>query len=108
MEKVAPPAGRSSVEVSRPRFPDYFLILIGVGLSIHLGEMSGLKARLAQTTMSALLNALERSFPTLLFSSLGVVLLWPIFYTNQKMLGRKQELTWGEWLWGLAWLGALF
>src|SRR5262249_10523895 len=27
---------------------------------------------------------------------------------TQKITGRKQELTLGEWLWGLAWLGSLF
>jgi len=37
----------------------------------------------------------------------GVILLWPLFFTLQKTLGRAQGLTSAEWLWGLAWLGSL-
>src|SRR5262249_45706156 len=34
-------------------------------------------------------------------------LLWPVFYTVQKMVGRPQALSAGEWLWGVTWLGTL-
>jgi hypothetical protein len=35
----------------------------------------------------------------------GVLLLWPVFLALQRLRGRRQGLTFGEWLWVLAWLG---
>ncbi len=93
--------------MDKPRFPDYFFILTGLALSALLAGLSGLQVRSARASSSALMQALTQVFPTLLFLCLGVVLLWPVFYLTQRALGRTQELTWGEWLWGLAWLGAL-
>jgi hypothetical protein len=104
---TVPQAGKPSPEFTRPRFPDYVLMLVGVALSVFLADFSGLHARPSQLTYSTLVGALARVFPALLFLSLGVVLFWPIFYLNQKILGRRQELTWAEWLWGLAWIGSL-
>ena len=110
MAKVAPiPAKPIPVkpipEATRPHFVDYLLILLGAGLSVLLAELGGVQQPPAVPTASA---ALARGFVIVLFLSLGVVLLWPIFFLIQKILGRKQEMTWGEWLWGLAWLGAVF
>jgi hypothetical protein len=34
-------------------------------------------------------------------------LLWPLFYGTQRLLGRSQALSAGEWLWGFAWLGSI-
>jgi hypothetical protein len=105
---IAPAAPAKPLpEASRPRFLDYLLILLGLAASVFLGELSGLQARAAQPATSPLDGALERVFPKLLLLPLGVVLLWPLFFLSQKILGRKRELTWAEWLWGLAWLGSL-
>ena len=92
--------------VSRPRFLDYFLILLGSGLSLVLAELSGLRA--SAEPPGRLMHALLHIFPHLLFLPLGILLWWPLFFTTQKIFGRKQPLTIGEWLWGLAWLVALF
>jgi hypothetical protein len=91
---------------TRPRFLDYFLILLGSGFSLVLAEMSGLRA--TEETPGRFLGALMRVFPHLLFLPLGILLCWPMFYTTQKILGRQQTLTIAEWLWGLAWLADLF
>src|SRR5687767_10948176 len=92
---------------TRPRFLDYLLMVAGSALSILLADLSGLHARPPEATSSAVVSAIARTFPSLLFLGVGVVLLWPVFYMNQRILGRKEDLTWGEWLWGLAWLGYL-
>jgi hypothetical protein len=89
---------------SRPRWADYFLILCGSALSLFLAEMSGLKAIPAGASPGPLLQMVARLEPALLFLPQGIVLLWPLFYATQRLLGRQQALTAGEWLWGLAWL----
>jgi hypothetical protein len=111
MAKVVPMASapipvKPIPEATRPHFLDYLLILFGAGVSVLLAELGGVQEAPAQeSTASA---ALARGFFIALFLSLGIVLLWPIFFVLQKVMGRKQEMTWGEWLWGLAWLGAIF
>ena len=102
-----PAAGRAVAEGTRARFLDYFLILVGVALSLFLAQLSGLQAQPGQLINSGLQAAFIRIFPGLLLLPVGVILLWPIFFILQKILGRKQEMTWGEWLWGLAWLVSL-
>jgi hypothetical protein len=97
-----------SAAVSRPRVVDYFLLLCGCFLSVMLGEMSGLKAGTSTSAPPMLLEYLLRIFPQLLFLPIGIVLLWPLFCTTQRIVGRKQGLTIGEWLWGLTWLVTLF
>jgi hypothetical protein len=92
--------------ISRPRFLDYFLILLGSGLSMLLAEMSGLRA--GSESPGRFLASLLHIFPHLLFLPLGILLWWPVFFTTQKIFGRKQALTVAEWLWGLSWLVALF
>src|SRR5262249_22827588 len=47
------------------------------------------------------------SLPHMLFLPVGVLLLWPLFYLTQRLAGRTQPLSAGEWLWGVAWLGVL-
>ena len=93
---------------SRPRFLDYFLILLGSGLSMLLAQMSGLQAHAATEAPDRFLAAFLHIFPALLFLPLGILLWWPVFFTTQKIFGRKQGLTVAEWLWGLSWLVALF
>jgi hypothetical protein len=101
-------AASAPVIPSRPCFLDYFLILVGSGLSLWLAELSGLHAGTTSEIPDRFLAPLLRLFPHLLFLSLGILLWWPVFFTTQKIFGRQQALTVGEWLWGLAWLGALF
>ena len=43
----------------------------------------------------AVLDLLPR-LPALLLEPLGLVLLWPLFYATQWLLGRKQPLTWSD------------
>lgn len=104
MERTAPPAREPA---SQPRLLDYLCLLMGVGISALLADMSGLKMRLPEVPERAALTTILRVLPTLLFLPVGVVLLWPIFSMTQWLTGRSQGLTAGEWLLGLAWLGAL-
>jgi hypothetical protein len=93
--------------MSRPRLVDYFLILLGCGLSLILAELSGLKPVLPDSPLPAYRALVVKVVPQLLFLPAGILLMWPVFYTLQWLFGRAQSLTAGEWLWGLAWLGAL-
>lgn len=116
------------VPQSRPLLIDYLLIVLGFALSIYLAFLSELRladADVAQEAEAVDLKAsksgagasekpslFEPAFrataPLFLFLPLGVLLLWPFFYTIGWLAGRSQSLALGEWLWGLAWLVSLF
>jgi hypothetical protein len=91
---------------TRPRVVDFLLMFVGFGISALLAELSGVIV-VGDESSSVWLLAVQRILPTLLFLPVGVLLLWPVFYISQKVLGRQQPLTLAEWLWGLAWLGTL-
>lgn len=74
-------------------------------LSALLGHLSGL--RVETGSHNAWLLAWAQLFPVFLFVPVGIILLWPVFFATQKLFGRPQGLTSGEWLLGLAWLGAV-
>src|SRR5262249_24599751 len=90
---------------SRPRSIDYFFMLCGVSLSILLTDLCNMQP--TSDVSSPLVQRLLRVLPEMLLLPLGVLLLWPLFYLTQWALGRKEGITSGEWLWGVAWLGAL-
>ena len=100
-EPIARPA-----PVSRPTLVDYLLILAGAALSAFATPYSGLHVEPQPDAPPFVLRSLPL-LPALLLLPLGMVLLWPLFYGTQWVLGRKQPLTWGEWLWGISWLGHL-
>lgn len=91
----------------RPSRLDYFLILLGCALSLYLVELSGYQAHEAEDAALHVPLYVQRLLPRLLFLPLGILLFWPVFYGTQRILGRPQALTLGEWLWGVAWLAAV-
>jgi hypothetical protein len=90
----------------RPLWLDFFLILLGCAVSLLLTEISGLHAHATSET-PAEVRLLLPLLPRLLLLPVGILLFWPLFYLTQKIAGRKQPLSAGEWLWGVAWLGAV-
>lgn len=108
MRQRGPSPPGTPIVPSRPRFLDFFLILLGSGLSLLLAELSGLRAGTASESPGRFLAAILHIFPHLLFLPLGILLWWPVFFFTQKVFGRKQPLTVAEWLFGLSWLVALF
>jgi hypothetical protein len=96
-----------SLPVSRPTLVDYLLIFLGMCLSIVAGRYSGLHVEPHPDGPPFVTAHLLPWLPTFLLLPLGVLLLWPMFYGTQWLLGRKQPLTWGEWLWGISWVGHL-
>jgi len=102
-----PPPSRLTAPPSRPTIVDYSLILCGCVISLLLGEMSGLRAVMAAEP-PRVLQFLLRILLHVMLLPLGIILFWPAFYATQKLFGRKQGMTAGEWLWGLAWLATLF
>jgi hypothetical protein len=95
------------VSSTRPSWLDYFLILAGMASSLLLTEWSGFQAVETAQTPELVRKLLLRHLPALLFLPLGILLFWPVFYGTQRLAGRPQHLTAGEWLWGVAWLGAV-
>jgi hypothetical protein len=93
--------------VSRPTWLDYLFMLSGCGLSLFLAEVSGLRASGGEILPPALGQPLLNVLPALLLLPVGIILLWPLFYATQLVMGRPQHMTIGEWLWGVAWLLAL-
>jgi hypothetical protein len=90
----------------RPTWFDYVFILMGCGLSMALTDLSRFEAH-ATAGSPALPALVLRWLPHLLFLPLGLLLLWPLFFLTQKCAGRVHPLTPAEWLWGVAWLGAV-
>jgi hypothetical protein len=107
MPRTAEPEPVARPVSSRPTLVDFLLILAGVSVSAFAAPYSGLRVEpqpdIPPFVPPQLLNAL----PLFLLLPLGPLLLWPLFYCTQWVLGRRQPLTWGEWLWGISWLGHL-
>jgi hypothetical protein len=91
----------------RPTWLDFILILAGCSLSLLLTDLSGFQARETAATPLAAAQLALRPLPYMLFLPLGILLLWPLFYMVQRLGGRRQALSSGEWLWGFAWLAAV-
>jgi hypothetical protein len=96
-------APTAAAPVSRPRFLDFFLILIGCGISLFLARLPLLREPAPNGLPLA--AGVVPVLPALLRLPEGVLLLWPVFYLSQLVLRRSQSLTAGEWLWLFAWLG---
>jgi hypothetical protein len=96
----------------RPKWHDFLLLLLGISGSLLLTDMSGFRAAPGENTPAwwgtepAAVLLLHR-LPHLLFLPVGVLLLWPLFYLNQRIAGRHQPITVGEWLGWVTWLAAL-
>ncbi len=90
--------------MSRPGLVDYFLILAGCGLSLLLVEWSGLQAA---PPGEGAATAVWKILAYLLFLPQGMLLGWPLFFATQRLAGREQALSAGEWVWGVAWLGSV-
>jgi hypothetical protein len=91
---------------TRPRLLDYFLMLFGIWVSLFLTDWSRIRT-LPQPAAPILVQNLAKLHPYLLFLEPGILLMWPLFYCTQCILGRRQGLSAGEWLWSLAWLAML-
>jgi hypothetical protein len=100
MSRMPLPAA-APVPISRPNLLDYFLLLAGCGLSYILLRLEYVKINANASDTQTAADVLAG----LLRLAEGVILLWPIFFALQCVVGRHHGLTAGEWLWVLAWLG---
>ncbi len=91
----------------RPTLVDFVLLLAGASLSAYAAHFGGLRVEAQPDAPPAVARFVLPFLPQLLLLPLGILLLWPLFYATQWVQGRKQPLTWGEWLWGISWLGHL-
>ncbi len=92
---------------SRATWPDFFLLLFGCALSLLLTDLSGFRSYPGENTPRWVTELHPHSLAYALFLPVGILLLWPLFYLTQWIAGRKQAMTLGEWLWFVAWLGAI-
>ncbi len=108
-----PPASRTvSAPRAAPAAPpptrlDFFLIFLGVALSLYLVELAGYQTAKLEHAPAEVPAEVLKVLPTLPFLPLGVQLFWPVFYTGQRLRGRPATLSPAEWLWGVAWLASL-
>src|SRR4051812_35632894 len=88
-----------------PTLVDYFLLLLGAGLSLLLFPIgTPLKAEPGPPVPEPLAE-LFAALPQPLRLTEGIVLMWPFLYGTQRLRGRSQGLTSAEWLWVVSWLG---
>jgi hypothetical protein len=90
---------------SRPTLVDALFLLAGCALSLYLIGLNPLAAAPAEESPGPGLAALLAFLPAAMRLPEGVVLLWPVFFGTQRLLGRREALTGGEWLWVLSWVG---
>jgi hypothetical protein len=86
---------------------DYLLLLAGAGLSLYLIDLGPLSVEASGNITDPALKAGIEFLPRLLRLPEGVILLLPFFYLLQMILGRRDSLTAGEWLWLLSWVGTV-
>jgi hypothetical protein len=94
----------SPAAVPRPTLFDFLLIVLGFGLSLFLMQADSLRVTPAPSAPPFAASYLVPLLPQLLRLTEGVILLWPVFFAAQRLTGRKQAITSGEWLWVFAWL----
>jgi hypothetical protein len=90
---------------NRPNLLDCFLLLVGPALSLCLCRVPLFDVKPNGTITDPMILSFLPMLPTLLRLTEGLLLLWPLFYAGQRILGRTQGLTAVEWLWVFAWLG---
>jgi hypothetical protein len=95
----------TSGPASRPTLIDYLLLLAGAGLSLALIKLSPFSVEPSDAVTQRALRAAIPLLPRLLRLPEGVILLLPLFFATQFVLGRRDSLTAAEWLWLLSWCG---
>jgi hypothetical protein len=93
--------------VSRPSLVDYLLLLAGCSLSLLLLKLSPIRVEAGPRAGSGALHDLVEALPDPMRLPEGIILLWPLFFLTQRLLGRVEGLTGAEWLWVIAWLGVV-
>jgi hypothetical protein len=93
--------------VPRPTALDYLLILVGCSISLILNPLSGPTITPKANVPEWMVTYVMPILPLMLALPQGIILFWPIFYAVQRLLGRPQALSAGEWLLGVAWLGTV-
>lgn len=91
--------------LARPVAVDYFLLFIGVCLSLVLFELHPMKIVPGDGVRDPGMRELVGSLAVPLRLTEGIVLLWPFFFLTQRLRGRDEGLTAGEWLWIISWIG---
>jgi hypothetical protein len=92
---------------TRPYLLDYVFLLSGCGLSLYLMDLHPWTVEAEDYVTPYALRSAIAFLPRLTRLADGVILLFPLFFLPQFVLGRRQEIASGEWLWILAWFGTV-
>ena len=92
---------------TRPYLLDYLLLLAGLSLSLFLIDFSPLTIEPSEHLPHPALRSAVAFLPRLLRVPEGVILLFPLFFLPQFVLGRRFEIASGEWLWAFTWMGTV-
>ena len=89
-----------------PSLVDYFVLLLGLALSVFLCRAGPLPVA-PKDFVAAPLRPAVAALSDMMRLPEGVLLMWPIFLVTQRLRGRKQGLTSIEWLWIISWVGVV-
>src|SRR5205823_1967282 len=84
---------------------DYFLLLTGLALKLFFTRLPVLTVQPNADLTDPHARAFVELLPRLLRLTEGVVLLWPAFFSTQRLRGRKEPPTAAEGLWIVSWVG---
>jgi hypothetical protein len=90
---------------TRPYLLDYALLLGGFALSLYLMDLYRWTVVPEDYITDHALRSVIEFLPRLVRIPEGVILFFPLFFLPQFVLGRRQEIASGEWLWIIAWFG---
>jgi hypothetical protein len=100
MRQKPPPA-----PPTRPHLLDYFLLLGGFAVSLYLMDLHPWSVQPLDSITSEPWRRIIEFLPRLVRLPEGVILFFPLFFLPQFILGRRFEISTGEWLWIIAWCG---
>src|SRR5438046_3019639 len=90
---------------ARPPLAASLLLLPGCGVSLLLVPFTPLGAEPGPGVPEGPLREVVSLLPGPMRLPEGVILFWPFFFGLQRLRGRSEGLTSGEWLWVLSWFG---
>jgi hypothetical protein len=79
--------------------------MVGCSISLLLMHFHPMYVEAGEQVKGEALRDLVAFLPQMMRLPEGILLMWPVFFTMQRVRGRPTAMTAVEWLWVLSWLG---